>query len=304
MQLLALLFQPGVIGLVALFLSVLWMLRDETDRTRPLLVFALVLNLFFGTLMTFTMAREGALLPYKYDHVLLCMDRSLGISAAAIAAPLQGFCRIPLLVIYMSMVPMMITWVLVSRCENHRRVILAAYIAELVTGPLAYLLLPGCGPIYAFRSQWLHPPAVQPEAIKLIGMPNAFPSLHMGTAFALVLLASRWHWRAVALLFLVGTALATLSTGEHYVIDLVSGLAFGCFAACVGYKEVRGACFYLAVVVCWSLSVRFSYGALIDHPALLRTAATMTLATALYAVRKAWRVPTTRLAARPAAVSL
>jgi hypothetical protein len=42
---------------LALFLSVLWMLKDERDKTRPMLVFALTLNLFFGFLLTVVMSR-------------------------------------------------------------------------------------------------------------------------------------------------------------------------------------------------------------------------------------------------------
>jgi len=44
MHLLLFLLNPGVIGVLALFLSVIWMLRNEKDKTRPLLVFALILN--------------------------------------------------------------------------------------------------------------------------------------------------------------------------------------------------------------------------------------------------------------------
>src|ERR1017187_1050990 len=110
MHLLALLLNPAIIGLSALLLSVIWMLRDERDKTRPLLVFALTLNLVFGFLLTVFMSREGGLLPWKYDPVLFAMDRALGVSAAAIALPLQGLWKIPLIVTYQLMVPMMICW--------------------------------------------------------------------------------------------------------------------------------------------------------------------------------------------------
>jgi hypothetical protein len=56
-----------VIGLLALFLALVWMLRDDKDKTRPILVFALVLNLFYGFLLTVVMGKEDGLLPWKYD---------------------------------------------------------------------------------------------------------------------------------------------------------------------------------------------------------------------------------------------
>jgi len=118
MHLLALLLNPGTIGTLALFLAVLWMLRDESDRTSPILVFALALNLLFGFLMTVLMAGESSLLPLKYDHVLFLMDDSMGVSAASIARPLQGAFRFPLVVVYQLMVPMMICWFLVTRYRN------------------------------------------------------------------------------------------------------------------------------------------------------------------------------------------
>jgi len=291
MHLLSLLLNPAIFGILVLFLSVVWMLRDESDKTRPLLVFAVALNLFFGFLMTVFMAREGGLLPFKYDHVLFRMDESLGVSAASIAQPLQGICRVPLVVAYQLMVPMMICWFLVTRYRNLRGSVVIAYVAELVVGPLLYALLPGCGPVYAFGARWLQPPQVEAGAIPLIGLPNAFPSLHVGTAFVFVLFAPGRVSRSVSLVFLALTVLATLSTGEHYVIDLVAGLIFGCFAASVGYRRFRRALLYLGTVLCWSLAIRFEYPLLLGHPGMLRLAAVLTVALAVLAVYKEWRIP-------------
>ncbi len=294
MRLLSLLLNPSIIATLALFLSVLWMLKNQKDKTRPLLVFALTLNLFFGFLLTVLMGREGGLLPWKYDRVLFVLDRTLGVSAADIANPLQGFPRIPLVVIYQLMVPMMICWFLVTQYRNARGSVVLAYIGELVAGPVLYAVLPACGPIYAFGAQWLNPQQVQAGTMKLAAMPNAFPSLHVGTALVFVFFAPGKVWRAVSLAFLAGTLLATLSTGEHYVIDLVAGLAFGSFAACVGYGRTRIALIYLGVVLSWSLAIRFAYRFLIAHPGLLRLLAVLTVAMAIQAVLREWQIPIVR----------
>jgi PAP2 superfamily len=291
MHLLAMLLNPAILGILALFLSVIWMIKDESDKTRPLLVFALTLNLVFGFLLTFFMGREGSLLPWKYDHILFHIDGALGVSTATIARPLQGFFRFPLAVVYQMMVPMMICWFLVSRYHNARGSVVLAYAAELIAGPVLYAVLPASGPKYAFGAQWLHPPNVQLNLIKLSAMPNAFPSLHVGTAVVLVLLAPGRWWRGVALAFLAGTAAATLTTGEHYVIDLIPGLVFGCFAASIGYRKVWSAVLYLGVLLSWSLAVRFGYWLLIAHPAMLRSLAVLTVALFIVAVFKAWRAP-------------
>ena len=289
MRLLNILLSPPVLGIIALFLSAIWMLRDTKDKTRPLLVFALVLNLFYGFLLTTFMSSEGGLFPWKFDHILICVDRSLGLQAATVARPLQGFMRVPLWIVYQLMVPMMIVWFLVTSYRKLRASVILAYVAELVTGPLLYALFPACGPIYAFGRQWLSPPTVQPVAIRLAGMPNAFPSLHVGTAFLFLLFAPGKLWKAVALAFLALTCLATLSTGEHYVIDLIPGLAFGAFAAAVGSKNVRQASLFLSIVLAWSLVMRFASFILIAHPFVTRSFAALTIALAIYALFEQWR---------------
>jgi hypothetical protein len=144
---------------------------------------------------------------------------------------------------------------------------------------------------------------VAATAIKLVGMPNAFPSLHMATAFVFVLFAPGKLWRVVSLAFLACTGMATLSTGEHYVIDLVAGLAFGCFAASVGYRRKRSAMAYLGIVLAWSLTVRFEYAFLIAHPLVLRLLALLTVAVAVFAVIKEWSSPEIRSAQPEAATS-
>lgn len=285
-----LLFNPAMLGVVAIFLSVIWMLRDQKDRTRPLLVLAVVLNLFYGVLLNLTMGHEGGLLPWKYDHILFRLDESLGLQAAAVmVGSVQGFWRIVLWVVYQSMVPMMIVWFLVTEYRGRRGTVVLAYVTELVFGPLLYAIVPGCGPIYAFGKQWLHPPPVAAQAIRLTGMPNAFPSLHVATAFVFVFFAPRRLWKAIALAFLAATLLATLSTGEHYVIDLVPGLAFGCCASWVGLRKIGWALGFLGMVLAWSLSVRFGYAFLIAHPGAVLAALALTVAAVIVALVRGWR---------------
>jgi hypothetical protein len=300
MRVLDILLSGPVFGVIMLFLAVLWMLRDQKDKTRPILVFALVLNLFYGVLLNTLMGREGSLVPWKYDYILFHLDASLGIPAASVARPLEGFMRTPLVIVYQMMVPMMIVWFLVTQYSRTRGSVVLAYVAELVAGPLLYAIVPGCGPIYAFGNRWLHPPAVSAAVIKLTGLPNAFPSLHVGTAFALVLLAPGRIWKAVALLFLAGTCMATLATGEHFVIDLVPGLAFGAFAAAIGLMNYRRAAAYLSLTLAWSLSVRFGYSFLIAHPFVTRVFAVITVALAAFALWMSWSensVPVSRAVA-------
>jgi len=288
MQLLSILFNPAFQGILVLAFSIWWMLRKPEDRTRPWLVLALVMNLFYGFLLTTFMTGEGSLLPWKYDHILYHLDQSLGIHAASIARPLQGSWRLPLLFAYQAMIPMMVLWFLVADRYGKRGSVVPAYAAELAVGPLLYSVAPGCGPIYAFGAQWLHPPAVPADTIRLGGMANAFPSLHAATALILVLFAPTRLARSFALVFLAATLMATLSTGEHYLIDLVPGLAFGTFAASVGLARIRQAVGFLVIATSWSLAVRLASAFLIAHPLLVRSGAVLTLLLVAAAVWKEW----------------
>ena len=181
------LLNPGIINLLALLLSVVWMLRDDKDRARPILVFALVLNLLYSWAFYVVLVQENALVPWKFDHVLASLDDALGVTTAMIAVPLQGAWRLPLGIVYQMIIPMMIVWYFVNKPKAGCGSVVLAYVAELSAGLPLYALLPACGPIYAFHSEWLHPPAVQAEAVRFSGMPNAFPSLHLATAVIFVL---------------------------------------------------------------------------------------------------------------------
>ena len=279
---------PAAIGLIALFASVIWMLRDERDRTRPVLVVALVINLAYGFLLNVIMGQENGLVPWKFDHILAAMDTSLGIDTPGIASSLQGGWRLMLGIVYDLMVPTMIVWYIVGRYKSGPGSILHAYIAEMLTGPLLYAIVPACGPLYAFGPAWLHAPVAHAGLIRLSGMPNAFPSLHVGTAIVFVFCSRGKLWRVAALAMLAGTVLATLSTGEHYAIDLVAGLAFGCFAAAVGRRRAFTAVFNLAVAVGWSFAVRLRFQFLLDRPDVLKLCAAATVLAAIFSIATEW----------------
>ncbi|HKO20416.1 MAG TPA: phosphatase PAP2 family protein [Acidobacteriaceae bacterium] len=289
MRVLAFVLSAPFIELAALFLSILWMLRNPKDKVRPLLVIALIVNLFYGILLSMFMGAEGSLLPWKYDFILLHLDTALGLPATRLAQPLEGEWRIPLMTVYQLMIPMMICWFLVVRRRGLGPALILAYVAELVTGPLLYAIVPACGPGYALGADWMHAAPPAQELIRLGGMPNAFPSLHIGTALVLVLFApGRWS-RIIALAFFAATGMAIVSTGEHYVIDLLPGLAFGCFAAEAGLRRYKPALANLALALLWSFLVRFEYPFFISHPYALRILAFVTVLATATTVAQEWR---------------
>ena len=120
-------------------------------------------------------------------------------------------------------------------------------LAVLATGYSLYFVFPVCGPLYAFGE--LFPFAPRPLD-GLLGTrmtvpgadawPNGMPSLHMASVVLAAWQArpyGRWA-RAAAAVFLIGTVLATLGTGEHYLVDLVVGLPLSLmvYAACMPWR--------------------------------------------------------------------
>jgi len=289
MRVLAFLLSAPFIQVAALFFAILWMIRDQKDKVRPLLVMALTINLFYGILLSIFMGAEGGLMPWKYDAILWQLDAALGVPTQALARALQGTWRGPLSTMYQLMIPMMIGWFLVVRRSGRAGALVLAYVAELVTGPLLYAVVPACGPVYAFKADWLQVVAPTAKLIRLPGMPNAFPSLHIATAMVLLLFAPGRWWRAAGGVFFTVTALATVATGEHYILDLVPGVAFGCFAALAGVRRFRSALGLLSLTLSWSLLVRLEFSWLIAHTVALRILVAITLLTAMAVVARFWR---------------
>lgn len=90
-----------------------------------------------------------------------------------------------------------------------------------------YLLLPICGPQFAFPG---FPENVGPVVLKGMAIdapPNCLPSVHFGMALLLARLL--WPWqvgRIVGVSFAILTFLATLGLGEHYLIDLYAAVLY------------------------------------------------------------------------------
>lgn len=291
MRYLSLLWNAQVVSILSLFAAIVWMLRNEKDKVRVYLVLALLVNLFFGLLLNVGMSEENSLFPLKYDWILFHLDNALGITATSLARHLQGALTFPLRIVYNLMLPMMIAWIPITGYRTPRGSVVLAYVAELVLGPLSYAVVPACGPLYAFGKLWLQPPTPRVSVMHLAGLPNAFPSLHVASAIVLVLFARGGVWRAIALLFLTGTAMTTMGLGEHYLIDLFPGIVFGCFAAAVGQLRLRRALVFLGFVLFWLVAARFGYNILIAHAAIVQALAAVSVMAALAMVIEAWRSP-------------
>src|SRR6185369_9685350 len=91
-----------------------------------------------------------------------------------------------------------------------------------------YLLIPVCGPAYAFPAYPAQPAHdIVPHPIALHAPPNGVPSVHFSTALLIFWYARQLPFGAwTSGVYLLLIAAATLSSGEHYLFDLLAAVPY------------------------------------------------------------------------------
>src|SRR5690242_2724263 len=162
-----------------------------------------------------------------FDAVLYRADCVLGLTG-------QGLCWYAntrpvlwsmLAVIYQG-IPLWVALVYVVERDLEMLEVLAL---GLMIAPAFYWLVPAVGPVHAFPGWPYQEPHV---AFRLLTennslLPrNCFPSGHLMLAFVPVLYARTWRLRALALGYLALMVMATVGSGEHYVVDLLAAIPY------------------------------------------------------------------------------
>ncbi len=229
----------GMAALAVLGTHTIW---AEGEQRRLLLYGFLPAVLFVASeyMATTLLDITESLHPKTFDLFLYSFDCSLRVQFSFLMGQLFWtwlWVRFVCLVIYIAL-PLPLALVYAGQLLKKKEKAIAVMLAFLVTGPvgvLFYNMLPACGPVHVFGAAFpFHPPAIADvmrmnvAPILLKGARNAIPSLHM----AWVLLVwwnskglARWI-RAIAMVFVILTVMATLGTGEHYFIDLVVAFPF------------------------------------------------------------------------------
>jgi len=229
----------GLSALAVLGLRTIWAQAEDQKR---LLYGFLPAVLFVGSeyMATTLLDITEKLHPKTFDLFLYSFDCSLRVQFSFLMGQLfwmWPWLRFACLVIYIAL-PLPLALVYAAHLRGKKENALAVMLAFLVTGPIGvlfYNMLPACGPIHVFGGGFPWHPLPTTDAMRLNVVPvlvkgarNAIPSLHM----AWVLLVwwnsrglRRWV-RAIALVFLILTTMATLGTGEHYLVDLVVAFPF------------------------------------------------------------------------------
>jgi hypothetical protein len=233
--------------------------------------------------------------PLKYDYVLQSLDQGLGITAFQVARLFSAAGSARLLIVYELLTTAMIVWYgihLVMRNGESRQLLWSYLILFLVGGTL-YGIVPALGPRHVFGAAFPSGTVnATPVLVPLDGYPNAMPSLHVATAFLLVLFTLRDRWLlATSSIFFALTVAATLAL-EHYVVDLVVAVPFACFAANLARRKLGSAAGYLTLVLVWLLLIRLASPELIRHPWSLRILALFSVFLGVRAVASSWHTVT------------
>jgi hypothetical protein len=137
-----------------------------------------------------------------------------------------------------------------SKKPAHRGDLRWLSIALGVTGFALYQVCPAAGPVYLFGEQFpLQVPQLAGLAMQPVWLPpvarNGMPSLHVGWTLLLFWNLRRRNWWMGILsgCYLLLTALATLGSGEHYLVDLMVAPALA--------LAIQGACTRTASRVRW-----------------------------------------------------
>lgn len=185
--------------------------------------------------------------PMKYDSVLFSIDKKFLFDGTL----LQRFSGAAATDTYESLGLVLVFWFGWLLVENGPALkFLVALMLAYAVGSLFYLIVPACGPIYNGYDAGL-------SLVLLHGYPNCFPSLHVTTA--LLFIAFRPKGGTVAaVLFVAATALTTLVTGQHYVLDVVFAVPFtGCIAAAINKRYITAASL-LSVVLVGAIAIHFA----------------------------------------------
>jgi hypothetical protein len=184
--------------------------------------------------------------PQPFDLNLYAVDSRLGLPLWRVAAealrscrPLANACAFVYTALWLAQVLSMLLFL-----KGKRRMAANPFFTIPVAGVLGcvlYQICPASGPLYAFGNDFPHVTTSTARVVAGLAQAprNAVPSLH--AAWALLIFWSTKGYGAglrwAAAVFLTLTLVATLGSGEHYLVDLIVGLVFAVFIQAVAERQ-------------------------------------------------------------------
>jgi len=256
------------LGIASLIVLAVQTVRVKTERRAVIRRTIGVLALFnyMSASLGFYFTMITAMLPRKLDYFLYAFDGSLGFQPSfALGKFVSAYPPLCwLAAMTYNSVGLWFGFLYALHCrayQQYRFNMVRQFVANPLIGCALYFLLPATGPRYAFPTFPNLPTVVHAGAVLLSGRPNAMPSLHFASAIMLFWMSRPWKWlRILAGIICVFMAVATMSSGEHYFIDLVVALPYALVILALT-SEIRERVVPLAaggaMVLAWLVALRY-----------------------------------------------
>jgi hypothetical protein len=306
----------GFGAILLLGLRAMWSAREGRENALALLLPALVLILFILASANVLRLSSG-LSPRTDDAWLYAFDGSLGFQPSFWMGRIMYrsllLTRATLLT-YLSLpfaMAVVCAWQIPVAARRASWHVLTVLLLAGVAGWLLYNVVPGTGPLYAFGRDfpWNSLPYKDLSGFALqkmwlpFGIPrNAMPSLHVGWVVLLC-----WNsrglprtLRAALLLYLLLTVVATLGSGQHYLVDLVVSLPFALAVQSIASfslpdkpQRILAMVAGLGLTAAWLLLVRFGVSWALKSPIIPWTLMLATASATLWLERRMLKLNST-----------
>jgi hypothetical protein len=180
--------------------------------------------------------------------------------------------------------PAIFAWAVLSDLEsNHSFLPFAFEIAIAgIVGYVSYYILPAIGPRQAFGKAFadvLATPLSNGATLHAgRNLPrNCMPSLHLTWVLLVYWRMGDPRRRILAGVFVAFTVLATIGSGEHYVVDLIVAVAFASAIRWAFERQLLKASAATVLTLIWICYFRFGFEAFPPHPAGVWVASAITI---------------------------
>jgi len=226
---------PQLVGVLLILVYGLWRysFAKGADKRTDWLVGAAAIAVPAELAAQVVTRKLSHLRPLKYDLFIYWLDGRLGFQPSFAIGQLAvhhlwlreffaftyGFCTLGMLAVFIAYL-----WL---RSEAETVDVIRVFALNLFVAVPIYLLVPVCGPAYAFPDFPTLPSHFWPHLIAISAPPNGIPSVHFSTALLVAWFARRWPLGRVAgVVYVVLTAAATMGSGEHYLFDLLVAVPY------------------------------------------------------------------------------
>ncbi len=233
----------------------------ESDAKRWMVLF-LKIALLLDALSVVTasgLASNRLIFPATWDYIVYRLDDvhgNLANYAATLFSTAIPMVKALTLAVYGVLVFAFyaVVGIAIKRGEIERLHVWRTLIIPFALAFPLYAFLPLSGPVYTFFSgefpNFMPNPAAVPISPVVIppAYRNGMPSMHLTGAILVWMLSVAMRHRVATLmssLLVMGTAWATIATGEHYFLDLVVALPYAAFVgtALIAPERLKGNCF-------------------------------------------------------------